>query len=434
MKFMANIRAKWTQFDEKYLTDLRYKYSNLNVKQKQIVKGIIIIVCVFLFYLIVHYGYMLMFGHKQWVRTPMMVRHGHQIEIPQGSPLRAQLELKTIELSDKPHVIHLPGWVEAIPTQRVEIFPPLSGRLISINVDIGDKVKAGQVLATMSAPDLAGANADYQKALSAYTLAETILKRAQSVNQIGGNSAQVVQQAKNDALQAESELNRAKTRLKTLSQQLFKSKVSTLSSQSKDADIFQETQITLKDLHTGMIRLRSPINGRITALNYGVGSYINDLTDPLMTVVDLHKVWVTAHVPETVIAKIHKGQVVGVTFLAYPHEVYRGRIRFTHPELNPDTRRNLTRIELSNTDGRLQPNMFANINVQVEEPGQIMIPLSSVLMNNESTVVYVESSPWVCQKREVELGTEDGEFIRVLSGLKPGERIVTRGGVFINDK
>ena len=76
----------------------------------------------------------------------------------------------------------------------------------------------------------------------------------------------------------------------------------------------------------------------------------------------------------------------------------------------------------------------ANVQISIKEAPQILIPLSSVLMNNESSVVYVESSPWVCERREIELGDEDGQFVRVLSGLKPGERIVTCGGMFLNDK
>ncbi len=434
MKVVASIRAKWIQFYNQYLICLKFKYLTLSINQKRIVKVVATIIAVFLFYLIVHGVYSFVCGHKQDIKTPMLIRHGDQIEIPNGSPLRAQLELKTVELSDEPHVIRIPGWVEAIPSQHVDIFPPLSGRLIALKVSTGDEVKAGQIIAIMSAPDLAAAYADYQKASSAYTLAKTILKRAQSVNQIGGNSAQVVQQAKNDALQAESELNRTKARLKALGEQLLADVKPSLFSQSKDDDVFQETQIFLKNLHTGTIHIRSPINGHVTALNYGIGSYVNDLTAPLMTVVDLNKVWVTAAVPEALISLLHQGQPVHVNFLAYPHQVYEGHIRFIHPELDPDTHRNMTRIELLNTNHRLQPNMFANVSIQVEQAQQMMIPLSSVLMNNESTVVYVESSPWVCQKREIELGAEDGEFIRVLSGLKPGERIVTMGGVFINDK
>ena len=77
--------------------------------------------------------------------------------------------------------------------------------------------------------------------------------------------------------------------------------------------------------------------------------------------------------------------------------------------------------------------MFATVKIAVLQPQLIMIPISSILMNNNTTSVYVETSPWVFKRREVQLGSEDGSTIRVLSGLHAGERIVSSGGIFIND-
>jgi cobalt-zinc-cadmium efflux system membrane fusion protein len=118
---------------------------------------------------------------------------------------------------------------------------------------------------------------------------------------------------------------------------------------------------------------------------------------------------------------------------AYPKVIWHGTVSFVSSFLEPDTRRNKTRILLPNPNGKLQPNMFATIKVTVNQPSRPVIPLSAVLMNNETTSVYVEVAPWVYKRREVTLGTEDGEHVRVLSGLNPGERVVVCGGVFIND-
>ena len=77
--------------------------------------------------------------------------------------------------------------------------------------------------------------------------------------------------------------------------------------------------------------------------------------------------------------------------------------------------------------------MFATVKVTVPQPDLIMIPISAILMNNDVISVYVETKPWIFEQREVVLGMEDNHHVRVLSGLKPNDRIVVSGGVFIND-
>ena len=77
--------------------------------------------------------------------------------------------------------------------------------------------------------------------------------------------------------------------------------------------------------------------------------------------------------------------------------------------------------------------MFATVNLFLPQPSEIIIPVTAVLMNNDTTSVYIETAPWIFERREVKLGLEDGDNIRVLSGLKLGERVVTAGGIFVND-
>ena len=77
--------------------------------------------------------------------------------------------------------------------------------------------------------------------------------------------------------------------------------------------------------------------------------------------------------------------------------------------------------------------MYATVHVSIPQSHWVMIPISAVLMNDDTTSVYVETSPWTFQQRNVQLGAEDGNNVRILSGLKVGERIAVRGGIFIND-
>ncbi|MGL5742682.1 MAG: efflux RND transporter periplasmic adaptor subunit [Legionella sp.] len=181
------------------------------------------------------------------------------------------------------------------------------------------------------------------------------------------------------------------------------------------------------------MRIRAPIDGKIIALNYGKGSYINDTTIPLLTLSNLQSVWVTACVPERLIASVTKGQKVRVSLTAYPKQPREGTITFINTLIDPDTRCNKTRIALTNSDNTLQPNMFASIHVALPQQKLVIVPLSAILMTNDTTSVFVETAPCTFESRAVVLGAEDKNTVRITSGLKAGDRIVASGGILVND-
>ena len=179
--------------------------------------------------------------------------------------------------------------------------------------------------------------------------------------------------------------------------------------------------------------IRAPISGQVTALNYGTGSYINDPTSPLLTIANTKTVWVTAYITERLAGAIKKGLPAAVYLAAYPEQVFKGTVASVSAFLDADTRRNKTRIAFTNPKGTFQPNMFATVKLSLPQPDQIIIPPSAILMSNDTTSVFVEESPWTFVRRDIKLGMEDGQHVRVLSGLKAGERIVMSGGVLVND-
>ena len=343
-------------------------------------------------------------GKQKVPPEAIMVRQGNHITIPSHSRLRTQMRLKTVRSSSAPHRVSLSGNVEADPTQTVNILPPLTGRLVSIHVNLGDVVQKNQILAVIRSPDLALAYSDNDKAKSMRNMTADALKRARDVNRVGGNSTKDVQQALNTDLQALAELQRTEARLKALGHHTF-----------------------------DLLTIKSPTKGRVTALNYGIGSYITESTIALLSISNLETVWVTANVPENLSGIIAKNQRVTIHLPAFPDQVLHGKVAFVNAFLDADTRHNKTRIAIPNPDGKLQPNMYATVHVSIPQSHWVMIPISAVLMNDDTTSVYVETSPWTFQQRNVQLGAEDGNNVRILSGLKVGERIAVRGGIFIND-
>jgi cobalt-zinc-cadmium efflux system membrane fusion protein len=383
----------------------RTRYQSLPNEHKPIARLIAGVLCLILFILLTKGCHALASGRKTPPK-PLMIRQGNEIIIPPYSELRTELKLHTVKKISKPHIVIFPGIVEADPTHTVNILPPLPGRLISLNVKLGDFVKPQQTLAEINSADLAQASADLAKAKAMLMLTEKTLQRANEVYRAGGNTIKEIQIAQNDKTQAMAQLNQTKSRLKTLGQRE----------------------------HFSSYKIAAPIEGRVIAINYGQGSYITDITVPILTISNLKTVWVTANVPESLAGVVEKNQQASIFLPAYPDQELHAKITFVNSFLEPDTRRNKTRIAFPNPNGKLQPNMFASVHVEVQQPNLIMIPISALLMNNDTVSVFVESSPWTFVRREIQLGLEDGENVRVLAGLTEGERVATSGGVFINDR
>jgi cobalt-zinc-cadmium efflux system membrane fusion protein len=342
------------------------------------------------------------------VSGPALVRQGDKLTVPATSPLRSRLVVNPVNSSATAHMLRLPGVVETDPTHLVNILPPLTGRLIALKVKLGDEVKQGQLLAIINSPDLGQAYSDVDKARDALDLAHKALDRAHSVHDAGANAVKDFEQANSNYQQALAESKRAEARLLTLDSNSRTSK-------------------------TRALNINAPVSGTVSTLNYGIGSYINDATSTLMSISNLEHVWVTANVPEDLLASVSKGQAADIDLAAYPGLKLHGTVSFVSALLEPDTHRNKTRIAFANPDGKLKPNMFATVNIAVPEAKQIVVPTSALLMNNDSTTVFVEVAPWTFVRRTVELGHEDEDSVRILSGLSAGDRIVVRGGVLLND-
>lgn len=341
--------------------------------------------------------------------APMVVRHGNRLSVPAGSPLRERLLVATVGDEASAHEVRLPATVEADPARTVNIVPPLTGKLLEMKVRLGDTVRRGQLLATVASPDLAQAVADAQKARDALDLAQRALVRARGVNEAGSNAAKDVEAAQSSVAQQTAELRRSEMRLRTL---------------GADASGGQAAQV---------LKITAPMAGTVTALNAAAGANLNDANAVLMTVSNLDSVWVTVNVPESAVSAVAPGQNAVVTLAAYPERSFSGKVAFVSAVLDADTRRARARIAFANPEGLFKPNMYATAVLGVPQARQALVPASALLMNNDSVSVFVEAEPWTFVRRMVELGREDGDSVRIRSGLVAGERVVVRGGVLLND-
>ena len=340
--------------------------------------------------------------------VPGLERTEGRVTVPPGSPYRGRLVMTTVDQRTLEQTRMLPATVEADPSRVYNVLPPLGGRVTEVGVRLGDHVSAGQKLAVIDSGDLAQAYADADKSRAQLALTRRALERARGLNQVGGGAARDVEAAGNDAAQAQAEANRAQARLKAIGGGAGVSGTRTLT-------------------------IAAPTSGAVTALSTAPGSYINDATQSMMTISNLERVWVTANVPETDIGFVFKGQSVDVTLIAYPDEVFHGTVLFVNDLMEPDTRRTKVRISFDNASGRFKPNMFASVIVHAPARKALFVPDSALLMNNDATTVFVETALWTFVRRPVQTGyAVDGSTV-IDGGLQPGERIVIRGGVLLND-
>jgi len=348
-----------------------------------------------------------LFGGKEAPPPPAAFqRQGDKIVIPADSPLRSRIAFAPAATRSIGGRLSVPGTVEADPSRTIPVLTPLSGRLAELKVGLGDRVTAGQVLAVIDSPDLAQAYDDDEKAADTLALTEKTLNRQKQQQQIGVASDHDLDQAKSDYSQALAEHERTQARLR-------------------------DVGALAADHHRLVIR--APVAGSVTALSAANGAMINDATQPLMTLSDLSTIWVTALVPERNLGEVAKGQAAEVTLDAYPGKVLAGKVTFVSDVVEPDSRRDKVRVAFTNPDAVLKPNMFATVTLKGVEKTLVVLPTSALLMNNDRTTVFVQTGDWTFERRVIDLSLEEGTEVAIASGVKPGEQVVVKGGILLND-
>jgi len=352
----------------------------------------------------------LMRGHRELVVAPhrpdISNDHG-QLTVSSDAPVLSALTIAPVHAVTLPHQMEVPGMVASEPTRTVTVLAPVSGRVLSVSARLGQRVARGDVLAVIASGDLAQAYADDLKARAALMLAQRAFDRAQGVLKVGGNAVKDLDSARNDLAQAEAEAGRTGQRLAALDARAAYSR-------------------------TGAVPLIAPMDGIVSALNMAPGNFISDLTAVQMSIVDLREVWVTAEIPEDQASFVTVGQAATVRLTGADGSV-PGRVAAVDPLLQADTRRLGARIVCDNPEGRLLPNMFAMVSIGIPQASAFMVPKSALLMNNDAISVFVQVGERRFERRFVSVSYDEGDTVRVLSGLKDGEQVVTIGGVLLND-
>ena len=338
-----------------------------------------------------------------------LVRSGNRVSLPEGSPLRTALTIVPVAVKDIKRDLVLPAVVEANPARLIKVAPPVAGHVTQLKVELGERVRAGQPLVVIDSPDLGTAYSDYDRAKVLLALALKTRMRETELAKIGGAPLKDLQQAETEYATAQAEYQRATDRLKQI---------------GVNPDASNKSEV---------VTVVAPMDGSVIDLSVAPGQYWNDPTAAMMTVADLNTVWVTASVPEKDIALVSTGQAVDVVLAAYPGRVLNGNVLFVSDVLDPATRRTKVSIAFKNPDMRLRPGMFASVSFFAPTERVPVVPTSALVLKDNETQVFVETAPWTFEARDVDIAFQQGGQAVLKSGVKVGDRVVTKGGVLLGD-
>lgn len=292
------------------------------------------------------------------------------------------------------------------PYVQVVLHAKVSGYVDKMNVDFGDKVKAGQLLATIEVPELndqlRSAIASEQKAEADYTNDDLIYTRLVAVNKAHPN------------LVAEQDLDTA-----AANEQMAAAAIA-----AAQAEVGRYKTLV------GYTRITAPFNGVVTRRYADPGALIQAGTSsdtqslPLVQVSDNYLLRLDFPVDVNYVQDVHVGDPVQVRIQSLNGKTLSGKItRFTY-DVNDQTRKMITEILVPNPDLEIDPGMYCAVTLNVENhPNALAVPAQAVI-SGETTSVYVVNQDDQIEIRSVELGLETPDDYEVLSGLKEGDMVV----------
>jgi cobalt-zinc-cadmium efflux system membrane fusion protein len=187
------------------------------------------------------------------------------------------------------------------------------------------------------------------------------------------------------------------------------------------------------------VPIMAPFDGRVIARNLTKGEVV-ETTEKLFTVADLSEVWVLGNIPEKDIPFIQHEeggvhQKIDIVVNAYPNQVFQGKLTYVGDVLEARTRTMNLRIEVPNPHRKLKPEMYATIRVFSEpEKNVLAIPEQSIQRDRDRKFVFVQREEGAFEVRDVTLGESNGQVVKIVEGLREGEKIVTAGAFILKSE
>jgi cobalt-zinc-cadmium efflux system membrane fusion protein len=330
----------------------------------------------------------------------------------------AKIEVKPVSEQDVDDTILTSGRVALDDLRSGHVFSPVTGRVVKINAQLGQRVKKGEPLAMIESPDIGNTVSDVHKAEADLIAAQHDYQRKKDLFEQKAGSAADLEASEDNYRKAKAELERARQKQALL-------------------------RVGSVDAVTQTYTLPSPIDGEVLTrnINPGIevqGQYSGGATQELFTIGELDKVWVLADLYEMDIARVHVGTPADVTVVAYK-KVFHGQVDWVSGMLDPNTRTAKVRCTFDNPDKFLRPEMYATVQISVDQKRALAIPRNALLRLGEYKVAFIQVGDEQGRVRfqRVPIDVDEGEsseWLEVRHGLEPGQKIVVNGAILLSQK
>ena len=365
--------------------------------------------------------------------------HG-PLEIPEAAQRNAGLRIVRAEHRELPVPLEGTGVVTPDTSRVVHLRPLAEGVVRRVDVRLGDRVRAGQVLVQYDNVALGDNIGQYRIAIAARRQAEADLEvrrrsfeRARDLVGIEAIAQQTFDLRRSEYKQARAGVMSAQAEVIRIEEHLHRFGLTDedLSEVTSRDDAEQAHAVAMRHREASLNVLRAPFDGVVT--EYGVA--VGDLAGPeqeLLTITDISTVWVLADVYEPDLGRIRTGADVTIRTQTYPDRVFTGRVTYISDTIEQSTRAAHVRCVVENPDHALKLGMFARVTLPTNEMiGTLAAPVDAVQQIDGQSVIFVQTGPTTFERRDVSLGATAAGVVAVLSGLAPGEPIVAEGSFYL---
>ena len=337
--------------------------------------------------------------------TPMPIIQNNQLRYPAGHP-QLPLLVSTAAVDAKNVAVELPAklvWNEE-KTQRV--YPAFAGRVTRISADVGQTVKAGQVLVELASPEFGAAQADTSRAQADATLAKQAVQRQRELFEAGVVARKDLEQAEAEAARAQAEVARAQART---------------SLYGSSAGVNQQ------------LGLRSDMAGVVVERNLNPGQEVrpDSAATPLFVVSDPNVLWVQIDAHEADVADLRPGAKVKLIVPTLADQTFDATISAVTDQIDPTTRTIKIRATVANPKRLLKNEMLASVRYDRQISASVEVPATAVFLRGNQHYVFVQSQAGVFEPRDVKVSYEGAKQVLLGEGLKAGEQVVVQNGLLL---
>lgn len=309
--------------------------------------------------------------------------------------------------------VSVAGKIDFVPSRVARVGPPIAGRVGTIPVVPGQKVGKGAVLVTLESVDVGRARSDYLTAKTRVDQTKAEVEREQRLMAGGASSERALLVAQAEHATAQAQLRAAEDRLATL---------------GLGAGAAGQS-----------VSLLSPIAGTVLKLDARVGQPVGP-TDTLVVVGESDQVWLDVDVYERDLSRVHVGDDVKVTSIAFPQRVFEGKVDQLGATVDPERHVAEARIVLPNPDGALKPGMTATARILGTPDGDggatvLAVPRGAIQTVDGQPYVFVERAPGKYELRPIERGADlDGSEVEIARGVGPNDTVVVDGAFILKSE